>query len=100
MHLSIHFLQNNLKNIEKISKAIGDNNRLKILMHLSKRGGCGQCSEIQQVLDLAQPSISHHVKILIESGLIQPEKEGRNHKYTLNQELLDEYLGFLTQLKS
>lgn len=89
-----------LKNIEKISKAIGDNNRLKILMHLSQNGGCGQCADIQQVLDLAQPSISHHVKILIESGLIQPAKEGRNHKYTLNQPLLDEYLGFLTRLKS
>ncbi len=81
-----------LKQIEKISKALGDANRLKILQHISKKGGSGQCSEIQDVLDLTQPSISHHVKILIEAGLIEPEKEGRNHKYTLNDQLMKDYL--------
>jgi ArsR family transcriptional regulator len=87
-----------LKQIEKISKALGDANRLKILHHISNRGGCGQCSEIQQVLDLAQPSVSHHIRILIEAGLIEPEKEGRNHKYTLNSGLLNEYRQFLGKL--
>jgi ArsR family transcriptional regulator, arsenate/arsenite/antimonite-responsive transcriptional repressor len=50
------------------------------------------------VLDLAQPSISHHVKILIEAGLIEPEKEGRNHKYTLNDDVLNEYRNYLGKL--
>jgi ArsR family transcriptional regulator len=81
-----------LKQIEKISKALGDANRLKILQHISKKGGCGQCSEIQDVLDLTQPSISHHIKILIEAELIEPEKEGRNFKYTLNDRLVKEYM--------
>ena len=80
-----------LKQMEKVSKALGDANRLKILQHISKKGGCGQCSEIQDVVDLTQPSISHHIKILIEAGLIEPEKEGRNHKYTLNDQLLKDY---------
>ena len=90
-----------LKQIEKISKALGDSNRLKILQHISKKGGCGQCSEIQDVLDLTQPSISHHIKILIEAELIEPEKEGRNHKYTLNDALIKEYAATVReQLKS
>jgi ArsR family transcriptional regulator, arsenate/arsenite/antimonite-responsive transcriptional repressor len=80
-----------LKQIEKISKALGDSNRLKILQHISKRGGCGQCSEIQDIIDLTQPSISHHIKILVDAGIIEPEKEGRNHKYTLNEQLLKDY---------
>jgi ArsR family transcriptional regulator len=80
-----------LKQIEKISKALGDANRLKILQHISKKGGCGQCSEIQDVIDLTQPSISHHIKILVEAGLIEPEKEGRNHKYNLNEQLVKDY---------
>jgi len=88
----------NFKQVEKISKALGDGNRLKILHHISNKGGCGQCAEIQQVLDLAQPSISHHVKILVEAGLIEPEKEGRNHKYTLNEAVLTEYRAFLGKL--
>jgi ArsR family transcriptional regulator len=88
----------NIKQVEKISKALGDLSRLKILHHIANKGGSGQCSEIQHVLDLAQPSISHHVKILIEAGLIEPEKEGRNHKYNLNQQALSDYLHFLDKL--
>jgi len=90
----------NIKLVEKISKALGDSNRLKILHHISNKGGCGQCADIQHVLDLAQPSVSHHVKILLESGLIEQEKEGRNHKYTMKDEVLNEYLHFLEKLKS
>lgn len=90
----------NIKQVEKISKALGDSNRLKILHHISNKGGSGQCADIQNVLDLAQPSVSHHVKILLESGLIEQEKEGRNHKYTMKDEVLNEYLHFLGKLKS
>ena len=87
------------KQFEKVSKALGDSNRLKILHFISNKGGCGQCSDIHTVVDLAQPSISHHVKILVESGLIEPEKEGRNHKYTLNEPMLDLYIDMLNDLK-
>ena len=90
-----------LKQVEKISKALGDTNRLKILQHISKKGGCGQCSEIQDLIDLTQPSISHHIKILMEAGLIEQEKEGRNHKYTLNDQLVKDYTATVgAQLKS
>jgi ArsR family transcriptional regulator len=88
------------KQIEKISKALGDAHRLRILQYISKKGGCGQCSEIQDVIELTQPSISHHVKILTEAGLIEAEKEGRNLKYTLNERLLDEYTSMLEHLKA
>jgi len=88
------------KQIEKISKALGDAHRLRILQYISKKGGCGQCSEIQDVIELTQPSISHHVKILTEAGLIEAEKEGRNLKYTLNEQLLDEYTSMLEHLKA
>jgi ArsR family transcriptional regulator len=90
----------NIKQVEKISKALGDTNRLSILRFISKKGGCGQCSELQDVLDLAQPSVSHHIKILTEAGLIEPEKEGRNHKYTLNGKVLDSYIDALQQFKA
>ena len=88
-----------LKQLEKISKALGDANRLRILQHISKKGGCGQCSEIQDIIDLTQPSISHHIKILLEAGLIEQEKEGRNHKYNLNEQLVKEYTSAIGHLK-
>ena len=88
-----------LKQIEKISKALGDANRLRILQHISKEGGCGTCADIQDIIDLAQPSISHHIKILVEADLIEPAKEGRNHKYTLNEKLMKEYTNSVNHLK-
>ena|SRR5579864_6166449 len=89
-----------LKQIEKISKALGDCNRLKILQYIAGKGGCGECSGLQDVIGLAQPSVSHHVKILVESGLIEGEKEGRNYSYTLNNSVMDQYLTALRQLEA
>lgn len=89
-----------LKSIEKMAKALGDKNRLSILLHITKKGGCAPCSEMHDVVDLTQPSISHHVKILVEAGLIEPEKEGRNFKYSLNINALDNFLWFLDKLKN
>jgi ArsR family transcriptional regulator len=89
-----------LKAIEKISKALGDKTRLIILQHITKKGGCAACAEIHDIIDLAQPSVSHHVKILVEAGLIEAEKEGRNFNYTLNTRVLDDYLKFLERLKN
>jgi ArsR family transcriptional regulator len=88
-----------LKQIEKVSKALGDMSRLKILHYLSDQGGCGDCSSLQDVIDLAQPSISHHVKILLEAELINGEKEGRNYRYTLNFGVMNEYIDSLRMLE-
>lgn len=82
----------NFKKLEKISKALGDVNRLKILHLIAQHGGIGQCAAILESLDLAQPSVSHHIKILIEAGLIEVEKEGRHHKYILNCDNFADYL--------
>ena len=88
-----------LKQLEKISKALADTTRLQILLDMSKRKGCIQCSEIMTITKLAQPSVSHHIKTLIEAGLIEPEKEGRNYSYNLNQMLLNEYAGWISKLQ-
>jgi len=81
-----------LKHLEKISKALGDVNRLKIISDISNKGGSLECSEIVKILDLAQPSVSHHIKTLIEAGIIEPEKNGRNYTYILNKPLLENYI--------
>ncbi|MEP6713302.1 MAG: winged helix-turn-helix domain-containing protein [Ferruginibacter sp.] len=86
------------KQVEKISKALGDTNRLKILFDMSKQKGCIQCSEIMNVLNLAQPSVSHHIKTLLEAGLIKAEKDGRHYSYQLNKVLFKAYLEKLTSI--
>lgn len=80
-----------LKQLEKIAKALGDINRLKILEDMAGNGGSIQCAQIINVLGLAQPSVSHHIKALTEAGLIEPEKEGRSYSYIVNKALLKEY---------
>lgn len=80
------------KQFEKVSKAMGDINRLRILEEIAKKRGILECSAIVQKLDLAQPSVSHHIKTLVEAGLLEPEKSGRNYTYILNKELVDKYI--------
>lgn len=80
-----------LKQLEKIAKALGDIHRLKILEDMAVQGGAIQCSQIMNVLKLAQPSVSHHIKSLTEAGLIESEKDGRSYSYILNKALLKEY---------
>lgn len=88
------------KKFEKISKALSDSSRIAILEKFKKKKDCLYCTEVHDFLDLAQPSISHHLKQLVDADLLIPEKEGRNLKYLLNQAVLDDYIKFLSALKS
>ena len=85
------------KKIEKISKALSDTNRLAILQQLKKKKNCLYCSEVNDFLDLTQPSVSHHLKQLVDAELLISEKEGRNIRYQLNQKVLDDYIASLTR---
>ena len=88
------------KKIERISKALADPNRLMILKTLRKNQNCLYCSEVYDFIDLAQPSISHHLKQLTDAELIIGTKDGRNMKYTMNNKVIDQYIGFLQTLKA
>lgn len=81
-----------LKHVEKISKALSDVNRLKILQYMQKNQGKVECAKACNLLDLSQPSISHHIKRLVEAELINQHKIGRNYHYSLNHEVWDNYL--------
>jgi ArsR family transcriptional regulator len=54
---------------------------------------------VNDLLDLTQPSVSHHLKQLVDAELLLPQKEGRNLKYVLNQQVLDDYITCLNDLK-
>ncbi len=88
-----------LKKVEKISKALADPNRLLILKEIKKQKECMYCSDLNDIVDLAQPSIAHHLKLLTDAELVSSSKDGRYVKYKLNNDLLDEYIAFLESLK-
>jgi len=91
--------QMNAKRAEKIAKALADPHRLAIIKEIKKQRDCLYCVDIGDVIDLAQPSISHHLKILTDVEIVTAEKEGRNVKYKLNNSVLDGYIIFLESLK-
>jgi len=84
-----------LRKIEKISRALGDPYRLKIMQAINKQHDWMQCGCIVEMLDLAQSTISHHVKQLIDAELLIVEKDGRNIKYMVNKEVFNSYISFL-----
>jgi ArsR family transcriptional regulator len=88
------------KKAEKISKALADPNRLTILKEIKKSRSCLYCADINEKINLAQPSIAHHLKLLLESELVTSDKEGRNVRYYLNNKLMDEYIQFIQGLKN
>ena len=77
-------------NIVKIAKAISDKTRLRILKEIAKKGTI-TCGEAEKIAGLSQPTVSHHLKILSEAGLLNAEKNGRHVKISVNKKALDEF---------
>lgn len=89
------------KKVERISKALGDPYRLKIMDMAKKQGeDWMQCSCVGSTIELAQSTISHHISQLVDAELLIAEKDGRNAKYKVNKEVVEAYVNFLNHLKS
>ncbi|MES2732230.1 MAG: metalloregulator ArsR/SmtB family transcription factor [Bacteroidota bacterium] len=80
----------NAKFIAKAAKALGDRHRLMIIREITKQGSL-TITQVLQLSNLAQPSISHHVKQLTECELVDANKTGRTVHLTLNREKMDEF---------
>lgn len=75
------------------SKAIADETRQKIMQIL-----CCESLSVNEVvakLDVSQPTVSHHLAILREAGLVNVREEGKQTFYTLNQEQISYCCGQL-----
>lgn len=80
----------NFEKYAKVAKAVADPKRVKILDLLS----CGElCAcDILEHFDFTQPTLSHHIKVLSEAGLVVSEKRGTWHHYTIDQEAAQKYI--------
>ena len=85
-----------LTNVALICKALGDSNRLEIVQMLSDGEKCG-CRLLEK-FEITQPTLSHHMKILVECGLVNDRKEGKWHHYSLNCDTLLESKNFIGSL--
>jgi len=71
-----------MKDNTKLFKALSDVNRLRILKALQSKTLC--VCEIKELLNLANSTVSQHLKLLKEVGFIIEEKEGKWSNYLIN----------------
>jgi ArsR family transcriptional regulator len=80
----------------KIAKALGDPTRLTIVDVLRKHAGKVCVCEIVPLFHLSQPSVSHHLKVLRDAGIVDSEREGLWAYYYVRPGALEEIAGWLS----
>lgn len=80
----------------KIIKALSDASRLKIIDILSCREMCA--CEILEHFDFTQPTLSHHMKVLMDCGIVDCRKDGTWNYYSLNNRNCSRLILFLMNI--
>lgn len=62
--------------------------RLRILTHLAQLNCCACCKDVVGQLDLAQSTVSQHLKVLVEAGLLKQRPDGTRSLYEVDRQAL------------
>lgn len=84
------------KKIATMFKAFCDDNRIKILHLLSSGEKCA-CNLLEE-MNVSQPTLSHHMKILCDSGIVIGRKEGKWMHYSISEEGIAQAKGYLEMI--
>ncbi|MBO5293475.1 MAG: winged helix-turn-helix transcriptional regulator [Lachnospiraceae bacterium] len=84
------------KRMASMFKALGDENRLHILQLLRNGEKCA--CRILDEMQITQPTLSHHMKILCDSEIVVGRKEGKWMHYSLSEDGLESVLNYLDEL--
>lgn len=77
-------------------KAIADPTRIQLISLINASNNAEACvCNLTEPLSLTQPTVSHHLKVLTEAGLIDREKRGTWVWYSVNQERWQQIAGLL-----
>jgi ArsR family transcriptional regulator, arsenate/arsenite/antimonite-responsive transcriptional repressor len=82
--------------IAEVAKALGDPVRVQLIDVLRKHAGKVCVCELVPLFDLAQPTVSHHLKVLRQAGLVGSERQGLWAYYYVIPEALAGLAGWLT----
>jgi ArsR family transcriptional regulator, arsenate/arsenite/antimonite-responsive transcriptional repressor len=83
------------KRIEKISKALSDPYRIRIMKAVKDEKDWLQCQAIKEMFNLAQSTVSHHINQLVDADLLHAEKDGRHARYMVNKQVFGDYVSYL-----
>jgi ArsR family transcriptional regulator len=82
--------------LEQLFKALADRHRVRILNRLLSAGGEAVCvCDLEELLDLKQPTVSYHLKQLLNAGIIEREKRGSYAYFSLTPGALERVRGLL-----
>ena len=82
--------------LEQVFKALADRHRVKILNRLLAADGEAVCvCDFEALLDLKQPTVSYHLKQLLNAGIVGREKRGAFAYYSLVDDALERVSGLL-----
>ncbi len=80
-------------------KALSDPTRLLLVQLVATHPGGRACiCDLTEPLGVTQPTVSHHMKVLVESGVVTREQQGRWAYYTIQPEALDDLVRQLARL--
>ena len=82
--------------VVKIGKALSDENRVKILQMLTDGERCG--CKLLEAFEITQPTLSHHMKILCDSGLVDARKDGKWSHYSVNRDVVREFGNYISDM--
>ncbi len=78
-----------LSNLDRTFRALADGTR-RSMIHVLARGEARSAGELGRQFRSAQPTISNHLKVLEQAGLVERTIEGRIHRFRLRQKPLKE----------
>ncbi|MEL6965361.1 MAG: metalloregulator ArsR/SmtB family transcription factor [Pseudomonadota bacterium] len=84
-HMAIHYETP----LDRTFHALGDGTRRQILAMLATKGALS-ANELRAPFDVAQPTVSKHLKVLEQAGLISRSIEGRKHRFRLEATRMNE----------
>lgn len=94
-------MEQDVKKITVVFKAFCDENRIKILRLLADGEKCA-CKLLEE-MNVTQPTLSHHMKILCDSGIVVGRKDGKWMYYSISAdgaEIAKKYIDELINLKT
>ncbi len=83
-----------IEGIAKIFKALGHPTRVKIVEHLIKIDSC-VCGEIVNIFPFSQSTISQHLKLLKDSGIVHGEIAGPKTCYCIDKDILQKFKNYV-----
>ena len=75
--------------LEQLFKVLADRHRVRILNLLASAEDAVCVCKLMPALELAQPTVSYHLKLLVETGLLERERRGRFGYYRLSPGALE-----------